>query len=117
MGFKFQEALQCNTWRFHGPSILHGVISHGDISQGVNIVPEHDDGNNSNDPCLQEFKDFIIYGEISRVKPVKGRHGHAARMTNRRITRSMSNKKHKKYNIEHNKQNVEPEKHSVSPKI
>ena len=83
----------------------------------MNVVHEHDDGNNSDDPCLQEFKDFIIYGEISRVKPVKERHGQLARMTNRRITRCMSNKKHKKHNIEHKKQNVEPEKLSVSPKI
>ena len=83
----------------------------------MNVVPEHDDGNNSDDPYLQEFKDFIIYGEISRVKPVKERHGEAYCITNRIITRSMSNKKHKKHNIEHKKQNVEPEKHSGAPKI
>ena len=76
----------------------------------MNIVPEHDDVNNSDDPYLQEFKDFIIYGEISRIKPVKEIHGQAAHMTNRIITRRMSNKKHKKHNIEHKKQNVELEK-------
>ena len=75
MFFKFQESLQCNTWWFHEPSIPHGFISHDDISQVVKVVPKHDDGNNSNDPCLQEFKDFIIYGDISRVKPIKERHG------------------------------------------